>query len=120
MRAPVQSACRNRLLALIPPEDFALLAPDLEALDLPKGFVMAEVDGLIEHVYFPESGIGSIVAISPEGQEVEAGLYGRDGMGPTAAVMGADRMVHRSLTQVAGDAYGKPEAEYRRLIGPMA
>ena len=66
---------------------------------------MAELDGLIEPVYFLETGIASIVVISPEGHEVEAGLYGRDGIGPAAAVLGADRMAHRSPIQVPGEGH---------------
>jgi CRP-like cAMP-binding protein len=100
-----QADCRNRLLALMPPADFALLAPDLEALDLPKGFVAAEADNVFEHVYFLETGLMSIIATSPEGQAIEAGLYGRDGMGPIPAVLGSDRTSHRSLAQVPGDGH---------------
>ena len=66
---------------------------------------LSEADAEIEWVYFPESGLGSIVAISPEGQEIEAGLYGHDGFGPVAVLLGADRSPHRSVIQLAGDGH---------------
>jgi CRP-like cAMP-binding protein len=100
-----QSRHRNRLLALMSAEDYALLAPQLEPVKLAKGFTLVEAGAEIEHVYFFESGLASIVATSPEGQEVEAGIYGRDGVGPLAVLMGSDQSVHHSLVQVPDDAY---------------
>lgn len=105
MAVIVQAACRNRLLALMSPQDFALLAPSLEAVKLPRGFVMVEKDGVVEHVYLPDVGIASIVSTSPEGQSVEAGLFGWDGAGPLAPLMGSNSSVHRVLFQVAGEGH---------------
>ena len=108
MAALEQSDCRNRLLALMPAEDFQRLVPSLEPIALGKGHVIVEADALIERVYFPESGVFSIVAASPEGHEIEAGLFGRDGLGPVSAVMGSDRSPHRVFVQVKDDAFHMP------------
>ena len=50
MRWPDQTTVQNSLLRYLPPDEFALLSPDLQAVDLPKSFVLADVDGPIEHV----------------------------------------------------------------------
>lgn len=100
-----QSECRNRLLALMSPEDFGLLAPDLELIRATKGYLLVEMDGLIERLFFPEGAIASIIATSPEGQEIEAGLYGHDGCGPVAGILGADRSPHRNLIQVPDGSF---------------
>ncbi len=105
MSAPEQAAVRNRLLSLMAPKDFALLAPDLEALDLPKGFVLLEQGGPIERVFFPDSGIGSVIAVSPEGAKVEAGPFGFDGVSPVGAVLGLDRAWKQEIMQVAGSGH---------------
>ena len=86
-------------------EDFNLLAPHLAWVALEKGFVIARPGEPIEHVYFMESGVGSSVAVSPEGHEVEAGLFGRDSVSPTDLVMGSDRTLNRIFIQVADDAW---------------
>ena len=86
-------------------EDFDLLAPHLSSVALGKGFVIAQPSEPIEHVYFMESGVGSSVAVSPEGQEVEAGLFGRDSVAPTDLIMGSDRTLNRIFIQVADDAW---------------
>ena len=102
MSAPDQSTIRNRLLSLMTAEDFALLAPDLEALALPKAMVLVEENCAIDRVYFPDSGIGSVVATSPEGLKAEVGLFGLDGLSPIAAVMGVEQIHKQEFMQVSG------------------
>ncbi len=100
MTAPEQADCRNLLLSAMSAEDFALLAPDLKSVDLPKGFVLAEADRVIEFLYFPETSIGSVVATSPEGLECEAGLIGCEGVLPLPVLLGSDASPHRIIVQV--------------------
>ena len=59
-------------------------------------------------MYFPEAGIGSIVARSPESQQVEAGLFGVDGFSPVEVVLGSDRSPHHIVIQVADDSWRVP------------
>ena len=106
--APAQTECRNRLLRLMSASDFGRLSPHLARHSHARGDVIVEPDVPIERVYFPESGVGSIIATSPDGQECEAGLFGHDGFGPQAAIMGSDRSPHRIIMQVAGDTLGLP------------
>ena len=84
------------------PDDFELVAPHLERVDLPRGTTIIIPDHPISHAYFPEAGIGSIVAISPKGSRVEAGLFGFDAASPTSITLGSDRTPHEHLIQVAG------------------
>ena len=105
---PVQADVRNRLLALMAPEDFAHLAPHLTATKLPRGFVVAEPDEPVRTVYFIECGVVSIVATSPEGLEIEAGIFGRDGFGPVAPLMDVDTAGALNIVQVPDDAWALP------------
>lgn len=101
----VQADFRNRLLRLLSDDDFQAIAPALEHVDLPKGFSVSEPDQAIGYYYFIEAGVGSIVAISPEGHRAEVGLVGRDGVIPTAAIMECDTTPHDILIQVEGYGY---------------
>lgn len=100
MSSPAQSDVRNQLLARLSPGDFELLAPHLTAVQLERGFVITEVDQPIRAVYFFDSGLSSTIAISPEGQQVEVGLLGRDGFVPIEPIMGADRSINRIVMQL--------------------
>jgi CRP-like cAMP-binding protein len=105
MSVPVQADLRNRLLALMAAEDFALLAPHLVPVTLQKSDSLVEADEPIAYVYFLESSIGSVVATSPEGLQIEVGIFGPEGCGPLPALLGVDRSPHRVLIQAAGSAH---------------
>lgn len=117
MSAPVQAQCANRLLALMSREDFERLAPDLSFAELKRSHVVVELDGEIIDMVFPETSITSIIATSPEGQECEAGIFGRDGVGPLPALLGSTTSVNRMEIQVPGTAYSIPRAA---LVHAMA
>lgn len=102
---PTQSSLRNGLLASLPARDFALLAPFLQRTDLPARKLLIRPGEPITDGYFLEEGIGSIVAISPEGNRVEIGLFGCDAASPTALILGTDRTPHEHFVQVPGFGY---------------
>ena len=103
--APNQTVVRNRLLRTMSADDFAMLAPHLVPRKAGKGFVLFHKDDPIDTVWFLESGIGSLIVISPEGHRVEAGLFGRDGFAPVAIALGSDRVSYEGLIQVADDCF---------------
>ncbi|MCX5495834.1 Crp/Fnr family transcriptional regulator [Kaistia dalseonensis] len=102
MDAAIRQDVQNRLLSLMIDEDFARITPALEAVDLPFGFGLAEADAPAPYVYFPNSGIGSIITTSPTGESAEAGLFGRDGASPIHPLLGAAAGPQKVVMQVAG------------------
>src|SRR5688500_12389369 len=78
----------NRILSRLSAEDFALLEPHLTAIDLPLRKQLEVSRRPIEHVYFPDSGILSVVANGDNKRSIEVGLIGREGMTGLAVVMG--------------------------------
>jgi CRP-like cAMP-binding protein len=98
----LQSLTKNSLLAAMTAADYALLVPDLIRIPLPLLLQLQNSDTAIDRVYFPEDGIASIIAVNAHGKEVEVGLFGRDGMSSTAAVLGADRSSCHAYMRVAG------------------
>lgn len=113
---PVQSDVRNRLLRALSADDFALLQPSLEWVDLPKGRVIVEAGVPFDWVVFPEDGLVSVVNRAFNGRQLEVGLFGRDGMGSTACVLGCDTTPHAIFMQVAGNGYGMPAGALQRAM----
>ncbi|HEV7292242.1 MAG TPA: Crp/Fnr family transcriptional regulator [Devosia sp.] len=95
----------NKLLRILPPDEFSTVAQHLEALPLPREFSVAGAGEPIEYVYFFETGICSIVAKSPEGQQVEAGIFGRESFGPPAIAAGVQSTPLDIYVQVAGSGH---------------
>jgi len=69
----------NRFLAALDPDDFALLEPDLEILELPRGTVLYDTGDPIRNAYFPHDAIVSLVGAMEDGRMVEVALFGREG-----------------------------------------
>lgn len=82
--------------------DFALLQPHFEPVELPIHHVLAAANVPIEHAYFLEYGVTSVVAVRADGSRIEVGIYGREGMGGFAWLLGSDRMPHENFMQIAG------------------
>lgn len=115
MSAPSQAIVNNKLLQLLPAFDFEQVAEYLEYIELPQGTQLGKRHEPIDYIYFLTSGIGSVVAASPEGHRAEAGLFGREGYIPTSAALGRDVNVHDVEVQLEGAAYRIGFADFRRL-----
>ena len=99
-----QSIIRNRLLASLSPDDFALVRPHLEAVSFEVRDHLFRADQRITHVTFPEYGIASIVADTGEGR-FEVGMVGSEGLVGVPIVLGVDRSPHTCLVQATGEAF---------------
>ncbi len=69
----------NRVLAWLPPSDLALLVRHLHVVSLAPSTVLQHQDHPLEHVYFPHEGLVSLVAMTPNGETIEAASVGRAG-----------------------------------------
>ena len=98
-----RSPDRNRLLASLSPADLGLLQPDLEPLTLKLRHVLEKPNKRIEHVYFVDGGIASVIAVQVKERDIKVGLIGCEGMSGTAVVLGDDRSPHSTYIQVAGE-----------------
>ncbi|SHK81464.1 cAMP-binding domain of CRP or a regulatory subunit of cAMP-dependent protein kinases [Bradyrhizobium lablabi] len=79
----------NLLLQALPAEDFEMLRPRLEQVDLVKDTVLVEAGAPLTHVYLPHSGVISMLVRLSEGQAVEVAMVGHDsGFGASAALDG--------------------------------
>lgn len=109
---------RNRILALLPAEEMEGLRPALERVRLETRQVVIDVGAPIEHVYFPETAVVSIVSIMPDGSAVETATVGYEGMVGVPVFLGAGSMAGQAFAQVPGEAYrmsaGDLRAEVRR------
>src|SRR3954449_13539585 len=83
-------AVRNRLLAALPPDGFAALAPALRPVELDFRQILHRPDRPLEAAYFVEGGMVSMLAPLEEGQAMEVGLIGREGLVGLPVVLGAD------------------------------
>ena len=103
----------NLLLGSLPDEEFARIAPHLEAVTLPRPTVLDMPDVDIYHVYFPTSGIASILAIGVNGETVDTTMIGREGMTGLAVFLGTGQMPVQTMVQVTLTGDRLPALELR-------
>ena len=105
----------NRILAGLARQDFALIEPHLEPVDLPVRKVLETRRKRIDYVYFVESGFASVVANGSDKPSIEVGIIGREGMTGLAIVLGGDRAQHATFVQVAGKGQRMSAARLREV-----
>lgn len=108
MAHPTQSFVRNCLLSALDAAGYAAIAPHLEPVDLPRGAVLIEADLPFSYVHFLNSGIGSIVVSTADGRQVEAGLFGHEGLSGFVCLLGVDQCAQATFMQVEGEGYRVP------------
>jgi CRP-like cAMP-binding protein len=94
----------NRLLAALTPRDYKRLAVFLTAVPLEHGAVLHEPGEVIQHAYFPESGLVSFLALMEEGATVESGMVGKDGFVGHPVLLEGQFSPFRAVVQIPGAA----------------
>src|SRR5262245_55826200 len=95
---------RNRLLLALSDCDLEQLRPELEYIECKREQVLIDADSSLEYVFFPDSGVISVVAVYPDGNIIEMATIGREGGTGFQAVFGAKTSSARLLVQVPGSA----------------
>lgn len=81
------------------------MSASLEMVSLPLGQVLAEPGDVMQHAWFPNDGILSLVTVMEDGNASEASTIGREGVTGYMAVLGDDRTGTRITVQIAGSAW---------------
>ena len=110
---------RNRLLLALPTSNLKRLMPDLEQIHCQRGQVLMDADSPLDHIYFPESGVVSVVAVYADGTIIEMATIGREGCTGVQAVLGAKQSSVRLLVQIPGSAARMSRPAFARAMGSM-
>jgi CRP-like cAMP-binding protein len=94
----------NRLLADLPPAEFARLAPNLELVAMRLGDMIYEPGGQLQHAYFPTTAIVSLHFVTESGATAEIAGVGCEGVVGISLFMGGDTTPSSAVVQIAGHA----------------
>ena len=95
----------NLLLDLMKPATKNALFPELKPFELPLGAILYEENEVQNILYFPTSGIVSLLYTMPDGSSAEMTIVGSEGLVGFAALLGGKSTTTRALVQVAGHAF---------------
>jgi CRP-like cAMP-binding protein len=110
---------RNRLLLALPASNLKRLLPQLEAITCEREQVLLDADSALEYIYFPDSGVVSLLAVYEDGSMIEMATVGREGCTGFQAIFGAKESSVRLLVQIPGSATKMSRAVFTRAIKSM-
>jgi CRP-like cAMP-binding protein len=93
----------NRILSSLPRDERESM-PSLEAVTLRSGMVLNEPDEVINHVYFLNDALVSILSVGADGGSMEIGVVGWEGMVGVPAILGGVTP-YRAVVQIGGHAF---------------
>jgi CRP-like cAMP-binding protein len=116
-----QSSCNpvgNKLLAVLPKEEYERLLPHLETVTLPVKRILYQLNEPIEYVYFPNSGVVSLVNIMEDGGVIEVATLGNEAMVGIPVLLGTDCMAAETFAQIPGDAMRMKVDVFKSKVTP--
>ncbi len=107
----------NLLLASLSNADFAIVQPWLSATVLKQGTLLHEAGEPIDSVYFPHSGMLSLLAVMTDGAGVEIAMVGRESIAGAMAGVGLNRAISRTVVQLPGHGSRITAQHFRTAVG---
>jgi CRP-like cAMP-binding protein len=109
----------NRLLASLPANVLSAVEPHLKIVELKFADVLAEAGSPIRQVYFPYSGVISLVVELDVGMMIETAMVGRDGALNAASALDGKVSLNKGIVQSAGSAGTIEVNRLRRLANEL-
>ena len=105
----------NRLLASLLPADLELLRPHLKPTELKHAEVLFDAGDKIDRVYFPHSGIISLVVELAGGEAIEAAMIGRDSMLGATSALDGEVSLNKAIVQLSGTGETLEVTKFREV-----
>jgi CRP-like cAMP-binding protein len=93
--------------------------PELEHIRCQHDQVLMDADSSLDQVFFPDSGVVSVVAVYADGSVIEMATIGREGCTGVQAFFGAKTSSVRLLVQIPGSAAKMSRAAFVRAMESM-
>lgn len=106
----------NKLLSALPRAQYNLLAPHLATVSLLSGTVLFERGDEVDHVYFPHSGMLSLLAVLRDGKAVETATIGREGVVGAMAGLRPYKSFVRVVVQMPTQASKIASDRFRTVV----
>lgn len=106
----------NELLSALPAVDRALLQPALHARGFQEGSILWDAGERADRIYFPVSGMISIVVPSKAGPGLEVGTVGREGAAGLHESLGRLPPMTRAIVLNAGTIVSIPSRDFAAAL----
>jgi CRP-like cAMP-binding protein len=111
---------QNQVLLSLDPADLKSLTPHLKSMVFEQGKVLFDQGQNIDHFYFPDAGLISLVCSVEDGGTVELGAVGHEGLVGSSLADGTGQSPLQAIVQVAGRGARIPAAQFRAAMEKSA
>ncbi len=116
---PREPKNQNLLLTSLSPPERAVLESQLELVSIRTGEVLIEMGDRVDHVYFPQTGVISVVRPAEDGTYIETATVGREGMAGIEILFGGTWAPARLEVQVPGLCFQISAVAFTKVLGDM-
>lgn len=107
---------RNFILNSLSTDIYSQISPRLEFVEMPHGKMIYQPYEKIEYVYFPENSVISIVTNIENGNAVETGIIGNDGLSGTETILTENASPREAMVQLAGFGHRLKVRDFQDLF----
>ena len=94
----------NAILHSLPDDERATIREHSSLVHLSQQHILYRAGDPIEHIYFPRSGVISLLMTAQDGRAIETGMIGREGLVGVEALLGTGHATAGAVVQSDGDA----------------
>jgi CRP-like cAMP-binding protein len=106
-----QHIVKNRILRQLAADELKSVQPWLTPVELRSNTVLLEQGGTLDQIYFPLSGMVSLLVVMQTGEAIETGIIGAEGLlGGDAPING--HLSTQATVQLDGAAVTMPKAQF--------
>lgn len=106
----------NRILSSLPLDAYERILPDLKAVRLKFRISLHEPGDKMPYVYFPNTGVISMLTVLENGDAVEVATIGNEGMTDISVFLGLEDSDSRLLIQVPGTGMRMESERFRQHV----
>lgn len=97
--------------------EYRQIIPLLKPVELQRGEIIHAARHPIEHVYFPTSGLLSLMVSAENGEAIEAAVYGAEAIASLPVFLGAKVSAHQVEVRIPGAALRMKTEDFKRFCG---
>jgi CRP-like cAMP-binding protein len=112
----IPNVMANKLLAALTPADSEALKTHFTIVPMEQEMVLFEVDQEVDQIFFPLSGMVSLLVVLKNGNAVETATVGREGVVGAMAGLGLHKSRVRAVIQLASVVARISALQFRKLI----
>jgi len=116
MKSLSQANTRNLILKSIPADVYEKIVSHLELVEMPLGELIHRPYEKIQHVYFPETSVISVVTYLENGSSIETGIIGCDGLSGTETVLSEAVSPREAMVQLGGFGNRMPVKDFQTFF----